>query len=160
MLSNDILRRVRWALDLNDDKVRELFALSGKEIKGEDLKTMFKKEDDSGFVRCPDSLAHYFFRGLIIQMRGKQEGGEDKAIPAPGEFTNNDALWYLRIAMKLKDDDVLAILKKVDVNISKGELGAFFRKKGHDNYRPCGDQFLRNFLAGFTAKYRGKPAEN
>jgi uncharacterized protein YehS (DUF1456 family) len=30
-----------------------------------------------------------------------------------------------------------------------------FRKVGHDNYRPCGDQLLRNFLKGLTLRVRG-----
>jgi uncharacterized protein YehS (DUF1456 family) len=33
-------------------------------------------------------------------------------------------------------------------------LTSFFRKMGQRNYRPCGDQFLRNFLVGLTAKSR------
>lgn len=153
MLTNDILRRVRYALNLNDAKVCELFALTGNVIQAEQLQTIFMKDDDPGFVRCPDSIAHQFFSGLILQRRGKREGQEN-VTPSTHELTNNDVLWYLRIAMQLKDEDVLAILTKVQVSISKGELNALFRKKGHDNYRACGDQFLRNFLAGFTATYR------
>lgn len=154
MLTNDVLRRVRYALNLNDAKVCEIFALTETSIKPEQLETIFSKDDEDSFVRCSDALAHQFFRGLIILRRGKQEGADDTVKSPAGELTNNDVLWYLRIAMQLKEDDVMAILKKVDVSISKAELNALFRKKGHDNYRPCGDQFLRNFLAGFTATYR------
>jgi uncharacterized protein YehS (DUF1456 family) len=154
MLTNDILRRVRYALDLNDAKVTEIFALDGVSVQSAQLETMFKKEDESGFVRCPDSLAHGFFRGLIVFKRGRREGQDGSVKAPPGEMTNNDALWYLRIAMQLKDDDVMAILKKVGVNVGKAELNALFRKKGGENFRPCGDQFLRNFLAGFSATYR------
>lgn len=154
MLTNDILRRVRWALNLNDAKVTEIFELAGITVKSGQLETIFKKDDEDGFIRCPDTLAHQFFRGLIIFKRGKKDGQDDTVKPAADAFTNNDALWYLRIAMQLKDDDVMAILKKANVNFGKGELNALFRKKGSDNYRPCGDQFLRNFLAGFTATYR------
>ena len=154
MLTNDILRRVRYALNLDDSKVTEIFALAGTAVTGEQLRTIFMKDDDPGFIRCPDSLAHQFFRGLIIFKRGKKEGTDDSAKPLAIELCNNDALWYLRIAMQLKDEDVLAILKKVGVTMGKSELNALFRKKGSDNFRPCGDQFLRNFLAGFTATYR------
>lgn len=154
MLTNDILRRVRYALNLNDAKVTEIFLLAGTTVTSVQLETIFKKEDEDGFVRCPDSLAHQFFRGLIISRRGKKDGPNESAKGPATELSNNDALWYLRIAMQLKDDDVSAILKKAEVNISKGELNALFRKKGSDNFRPCGDQFLRNFLAGFTATYR------
>jgi uncharacterized protein YehS (DUF1456 family) len=38
--------------------------------------------------------------------------------------------------------------------VSKPELSALFRKVGHTNYRPCGDQLLRNFLKGLTLRVR------
>jgi len=55
----------------------------------------------------------------------------------------------------LRDDDIVDILKLVDFNISKSELGAFFRKEDHPNYRECGDQVLRNFLNGLVIHLRG-----
>jgi len=154
MLTNDILRRVRYALNISDKQVREMFALAGIPIGDELLKTMFLKEDEAGFVRCPDAQAHIFFQGLVIARRGKKDGQDDANKAAPGELGNNDVLWYLRIALQMKDDDVVAALKKASVDVSASEINALFRKKGHKNYMPCGDQFLRNFLAGITATYR------
>lgn len=153
MLTNDILRRVRYALDLNDAKVTEIFTLAGIEIKPDRLASLFTKEDAADFVRCPDSLTHRFFAGLVLYKRGKQEG-KDPAPVRKDALCANDVLWYLRIALQLRDDDIIAMLKKAGVEIKKTELSSFFRKKGHPNYRECGDQFLRNFLAGFTATLR------
>ena len=153
MLTNDILRRVRYALDLNDSKVIELFALTGYKLDDDCLKSMFTKDDDESFVLCSDEIAHRFFSGLIISLRGRKD--TDSPSPARADrLTGNDVLWYLRIALSLRDDDVLAILKKGGMEIGKAELSAFFRKKDHSNYRSCQDQMLRNFLAGFTATYR------
>jgi uncharacterized protein YehS (DUF1456 family) len=45
---------------------------------------------------------------------------------------------------------MLAVLGKASVLISKPELSAMFRAEGHRNYKPCGDQFLRNFIRGLT----------
>lgn len=70
-------------------------------------------------------------------------------------LTNNDILKKLRVALELKDDDIIAILKLVDFEISRTELGAIFRKDDHPNYRPCGDQLLRNFLNGLVIYKRG-----
>jgi uncharacterized protein YehS (DUF1456 family) len=72
--------------------------------------------------------------------------------------TNNDIFKKLRVALKLKDDDIINILKLVDFKISKSELGAIFRKEDHPNYKECGDQLLRNFLNGLIIHLRG-PAE-
>ena len=74
-------------------------------------------------------------------------------------MTNNDIFKKLRVALKLKDDDILGILKLVDFKISKSELGAIFRKDDHPNYKECGDQLLRNFLNGLIIYMRG-PAKN
>ena len=70
-------------------------------------------------------------------------------------MTNNDILKKLRVALRLRDDDILEILKLVDFKIGKSELGALFRKEDHPNYRECGDQILRNFLNGLVIHLRG-----
>jgi uncharacterized protein YehS (DUF1456 family) len=70
-------------------------------------------------------------------------------------LTNNDILKKLRVALKLRDDDIVEILKLVDFKISKSELGAFFRKEDHPNYMPLQDQILRYFLNGLIIYKRG-----
>lgn len=70
-------------------------------------------------------------------------------------MTNNDILKKLRVALQLRDDDIVKILALVDFRISKSELGAFFRKEGHPKYKECGDQILRNFLNGLVIHLRG-----
>lgn len=70
-------------------------------------------------------------------------------------LTNNDILKKLRVALKLRDDDIIKICKLVDFNISKSELGALFRKEDHPKYMECGDQILRNFLNGLVIHLRG-----
>jgi uncharacterized protein YehS (DUF1456 family) len=70
-------------------------------------------------------------------------------------MTNNDILKKLRVALKLRDDDIVKILELVDFRISKSELSAFFRKEDHSKYMECGDQILRNFLNGLIIHLRG-----
>ena len=76
--------------------------------------------------------------------------------PPPMELpiTNNVVLKKLRVAFELKDEDLLAIIAAAGFSIGKPELSAFFRKSDHKHYRPCGDQFLRNFLKGLTFRFR------
>lgn len=69
---------------------------------------------------------------------------------------NNDILWKIRIALKLKDTDIIEILKLADFEITKTELSALFRKEGHKNYKQCGDQILRRFLDGLIIRNRAK----
>lgn len=70
-------------------------------------------------------------------------------------MSNNDIMKKLRVAMKFTDDDIIEVLKLVDFNITKAELGAIFRKDDHPNFKPCGDQILRNFLNGLIIYKRG-----
>jgi uncharacterized protein YehS (DUF1456 family) len=71
-------------------------------------------------------------------------------------LSNNDILKKLRVALSLKNDDIIEILALVDFEISKGALGDLFRNEDHPNYKPAGDQLLRNFLNGLVIYKRGK----
>ena len=70
-------------------------------------------------------------------------------------MSNNDILKKLRVALELRDDDIIHILSLEDFKVSKTELSAFFRKEDHPNYKPCGDQILRKFLNGLVKYKRG-----
>ncbi|HUW06423.1 MAG TPA: DUF1456 family protein [Williamwhitmania sp.] len=70
-------------------------------------------------------------------------------------MSNNEILKKLRVALHLRDDQIVEIMKLVDFNITKTELGAFFRAEDHPNYKTCGDQVLRNFLNGLIIHLRG-----
>tara|TARA_B100000768_G_scaffold127486_1_gene118099 strand:+ start:12815 stop:13063 length:249 start_codon:yes stop_codon:yes gene_type:complete len=70
-------------------------------------------------------------------------------------LTNNDILKKLRVALKMRDDDIVKVLSLVDFKISKSELGAFFRTEDHPKYMECQDQILRNFLNGLIIHKRG-----
>lgn len=72
----------------------------------------------------------------------------------PG-LSNNDIFKKLRVAHKLRDDDIVKICALVDFKVTKSELGAFFRSEGHEKYMECGDQILRNFLNGLVIHLRG-----
>ncbi len=61
-------------------------------------------------------------------------------------LTNNDILKKLRVALELRDDQVIEILKLVDFNVTKSEINALYRNPDHPKYMECGDQLLRNFL--------------
>jgi len=68
---------------------------------------------------------------------------------------NNDIFKKLRVALQLRDDQIVDILELADFKISKGELGNFFRNQDHPKYMECGDQILRNFLNGLIIYLRG-----
>lgn len=75
-------------------------------------------------------------------------------------LSNNDVLKKLRVALKLRDDDIVEIMGLVDFRISKGEIGNFCRKEDHPKYVEMKDQFLRNFLNGLVIYLRGPQQED
>ncbi len=157
MDNNDVLKRLRYALNVTDLKVVELFKSVGYDIPKGELEGIFKTEGEAGYVECGDGLMGRFLDALVLSLRGARAGArEGEGVPArPPRLDNNRVLKLLRIALELKDDDIVAIMRLAGIEVSKSEVSALFRKKGHPNYRPCGDQFLRNFLVGLTAKLRG-----
>ena len=154
MNNNDILRQLRYALNMNDSTMIEIFKLADHEIGQSILTGLLKKEDEEGFVNCGDVVLGYFLDGLILYKRGRKEMKPGETRRPDSRLTNNIILKKLRIALELKEDDMLAVLKLAEVDISKSELSALFRKEGHKNYKECGDQFLRKFLKGLSIRYR------
>ena len=153
MTNNDLLRRLRYALNLSGVGIAEICALGGHEIGPADVLKLLKKEDEHGFVACDDAVMAAFLDGLIISRRGPRDTLPGTAQPSDGLLNNNLILRKLRIALELNDADMLAVFRKAGVSLSKPELSALFRGVGQRNYKECGDQLLRNFVRGLTLSF-------
>ena len=131
-----------------------IFALADCTVTREQISDWLKKDDDPTYKACTDTQLAIFLNGLINDKRGKKDGAQ----PEPETKLDNNIIFRkLKIALNLKEEDTLAILKSAGLIISKHELSAFFRKAGHKHYRACKDQILRNFLKGLQLKHH--PAE-
>lgn len=151
MINNDVIRSVRFMLNISEFKLVEIVELGGGEVTQAKMNAYLKKDDEPGFEECPQNVMARFLNGLIYFRRGKDESRPPLAPELP---TNNVVLKKLRVAFELKDEDIIAMLERDNLKVSKTELSAFFRKEGHPNYRSCGDQFLRRFLKGLTTRLR------
>ncbi|WP_026564397.1 DUF1456 family protein [Bacillus sp. UNC41MFS5] len=163
MDNNDILIRLRYALELKNKEMAEIFKLGGVEVTvPEVIKVLTKSDDEAEYdeqIKCNNIMFDSFLNGLIIYKRGKQE-------PKPGQpdtpessikksaNVNNLLLKKVKIALALTTEDLLEIFENAGITVTKGELGALLRKEGHKNYKECGDKFARNFLKGLALKYR------
>lgn len=153
MTNNDTLRRIRYALDINDATIVEICRLGGHDLEKSSVTSLLKKEEEEGYLACSDLVMGSFLDGLIIQKRGRKENNADQE-DAASHITNNIILKKLRIALELKEDALLEILELANASITKAKLSALFRKEGHKNYKECGNQFLRSFLKGLTIRFR------
>src|SRR5690606_7487464 len=127
MNNNDILRSIRYTFDFSDATMIEIFAMGGQTVSRSEISDWLKKEDKPEFKALNDFHLAVFLNGFIIYKRGKKEGEQPVA---EDQLNNNIIFRKIKIALKLKDEDILKILGKVDKNLSKHELSAFFRKPG------------------------------
>ncbi len=149
MTNNDILRRLRYAFDFNDDQMISFWAAAEVEVTRGQVSDWMKKEDDPQYESMHDKQLAIFLNGLIAVNRGKREGEQ----PKPEKTLNNNIIMRkLKIALELKAEEIVEIMGLADLKVSKHEVSAIFRKEGQRQYRPCLDQFLRNFLDGLMVK--------
>jgi uncharacterized protein YehS (DUF1456 family) len=153
MTNNDVLRKVRYTFDYNDDKMMALFTAGGQEVTRAELSDWLKKDEDPDFKGIYDKPLATFLNGFIIEKRGKRDGEQ----PVPEKSLNNNIIFRkLKIALTLTDDDIIDIFQLADFTASKHEISALFRNPTHKHYRLCKDQFLRNFLLGMQFKFHKK----
>jgi uncharacterized protein YehS (DUF1456 family) len=166
MNNNDKLIRLRYALDIRNTEMVEIFKLGGIELpKEEVLKILTRSKDNSDDEHddidenegLSDEMIESFLNGFIIFKRGKQEPkpGQPERPELSNECVNNILLKKLKIALSLTTEDMQDIFLKAGIIVTKGELGALLRREGHKNYKECLDNFARNFLKGLAIKYRG-----
>lgn len=156
MNNNDILRRLRFTFDYPDSKVVEIFAMGDMTIEESQVAPWLLKDDDPTQIKLKDVELASFLNGLIVLNRGQKEG---VTMVAERQLNNNLVFRKLRIALAMKDTDIISVYDEVDMNISKGELSAIFRNPKQKQYRACQDQFLRNFLLGLQYRHRGRSGE-
>lgn len=152
MTNNDVIRSVRYILNISDAKLVDIFKLADFEIKIEDVSDFLLAEDDPNYLRCDDETMAYFLDGLIYFKRGRDESRPK--IPFELPMTNNNILKKLRVAFALKEEDMHALFDLVNFKIGRAELTAMQRRKGQPNYRECGDQVVRYLLKGLAGHLR------
>jgi uncharacterized protein YehS (DUF1456 family) len=160
MTNNDILRRLRYALNLTDGQVAKAIAHIGGDSNLAQVGRWLMQDDNDGFLELSDAELCRFLDGLIIEKRGPRPDG---TTPEPQEFlSTNEVLKKLRIALALRDDDMTAIFNRAEFVVTKAELGSFFRKEGQRNFRKCPEQVLRKFIQGLgkAAQTEEGSAEN
>lgn len=153
MENNHTLRSLRYTLDLSEARIVHVLQLANYAIDKETVARLLLREDQAEYLPCTDEVMAHFLAGLVTLKRGVS----DTHPPRPVEpyISNNVVLKKLRVAFELKEEDLHAIMRGAGFPLSKPELSALFRQEGQKNFRPCGDQILRNFLRGLTMRLQG-----
>lgn len=150
MNNNEILKRIKNILHLDNEEVVKIFTFSNLKIDPDQINNWIKEVEESGYQKLADHHLAPFLNGLIDYKRGKKEG----APPRDEKRLNNNIIFTkLKIALNLKTDDILEIMSAADFPFRKLELGALFRKSDNKHYRECKDPVLDAFLGGLEIKY-------
>lgn len=129
----------------------EIFKSGGLEVTREEVSNWLKKEEDAEYQTIIDKQLATFLNGFIILKRGKK----DDALPVAEKSVNNNLiLRKIKIALNMREEDMLEIFALRNFRLSKHELSAFFRNPSQAQYRDCKDQILRNFMMGLSLKFR------
>ncbi|MBN2222654.1 MAG: DUF1456 family protein [Vallitaleaceae bacterium] len=172
MNNNEILIRLRYALDIKNSDVIQIFRLGGIQVTLEEVSGLLSKEwkeitndiqsqemlqKNEKFVLCSNKMLDGFLNGFIQFKRGPQPNQDTpKVITDEKVSMNNLLLKKLKIALSLTGEDMLEIFTLAETKISKGELGNLMRKQDDRKYVECKDNYARKFLKGLTIKYRKK----
>ncbi len=153
MQTNDVLRRLRYALNLRDADVADMMNQAGEpRVTPLHVTTLLLPDDHEDQEECSFDELERALDGLILARRGPSD--PDRPTPPRASLTNNAILKKLRIAMSFKQQDMLDTLTAGGMTITPPELSALFRKPTHKHFRPCGDQLLRYFLVGLARRER------
>lgn len=153
MRNDDIIQSIRYILDVGEGEIANILKLTDYKPKRKEIEYIFDETiPEDRKVDTTHELTAYFLDGLIYYKRGKSDKHPPRPIRTP--VTNNMVLKKLRVAFKLRDDDILNILKSTGFEISKSEVNALFQKESHSNYMEAGDQVLRYFLKGLAERER------
>lgn len=163
MENNETVRRLRWALSIDDADAARMTRAGGVDASAADAAAWRAREEDPARVECSDPALGALLAGLVLERRGPRQRPDEvpapsarppaTAAPAGGggsaRVDNNAVMKAVRIALELRSDEVAGF-----VGLSVAETASLFRRPGTRNYRRCGDQVLRRFFAAVAARER------
>ncbi len=145
MTNNYKLSTIMSALKLDKVDILKSYKLVDKKITQDDVDDILREPSDEKFILLDSKGFELFLNGFIIYKRGPSD---KKVKKQKIYFSNNIILKKLKIALDLKDEDIVAIFKNDGLEITKSQLTAYFRRDGHINYRKCSDSLLKRFING------------
>lgn len=154
MTNNDMLRKIRTALALEAADIERIFETVDFPVDASLQAGYFLEVDAEGHVACPNSALAAFLEGLIVDRRGPNPERTEPPAFTETPLDNSDVLKKLRIALDMRHPDIVTTLSNAGAFPSKTDLAAWFRKKGHVQYRNAADAVMNAFLGGYKPPRR------
>lgn len=150
MKINDILYKIKTALSLDNESILKAYALAEYPMSEERLESILKRHQDKGYIKADYEELGLFLDGLVLLKRGASLKAHDDEVV---ELSNNLILKKLRVAMQLKESELVIIFALADMELTKRQVGSLFRKENHKNFKLCSDELLMVFLEGLDEFY-------
>jgi len=151
MKINDILFKIKTALSLKNSEIVKAYSLVEYTMTEERLNNVLKRRQDQGYEEANYEELGLFLDGLVLLKRGEnsKKVESDEVV----ELTNNLILKKLRVAMNLKESDLVIVFALAEVVLNKRQIGSLFRKEGGKNFKACSDELLFAFIEGLDEFY-------
>ena len=151
MQINDILFKLKTALSIDNESLIKAYALAEYEMKEERLNSILKRRQDKGYEDATYEELGVFLDGLVLLKRGPSDkvANDDEVVA----LTNNLILKKVRVAMELKEPELVILFALAEVSLTKRQIGSLFRKEGSKNFKECSDELLIKFLEGLDEFY-------
>lgn len=152
MNPSEIIIAIKEALNLNRPKMLTIYSLLDYPMSKERLDKILKNSSNKQSAIATYEELGLFLDGLILFKRKeqppKQEQEEDEVV-----LSNNLILKKIRVALNLKEVELLMIFQLVGFEISKSKIKDLFRSEEHPKYIECSNKILKAFLAGLNEFY-------
>ena len=151
MQINDILFKLKKALSLTPKEMIKAYALANYEMTQERLESILKRRQDKGYSEATYEELGVFLDGLVLLKRGASDkvATDDESV----SLSNNLILKKVRVAMELREPELVILFALAEQELSKRQIGALFRKEGTKNFKSCSDELLMAFLEGLDEFY-------
>lgn len=148
---NDILYKIKTALSLDNESMLKAYALADYSMSVERLESILKRHQDKGYAEASYEELGVFLDGLVLLKRGPSPkiANKDEVI----DLTNNLILKKLRVALELKEAELVIIFALAEVPLTNRQVGSLFRREGSKNFKTCSDELLMAFLEGLDEFY-------
>jgi uncharacterized protein YehS (DUF1456 family) len=81
--NNDILKKLRIALQLQDTDIVDILKLADFEASTSEVNALFRNPEHKNYRECGDQLLRRFLDGLIIKNRGPRRRRLVRTLPKP-----------------------------------------------------------------------------
>jgi uncharacterized protein YehS (DUF1456 family) len=145
MRNNTLIRSIQKSLKLSSETILSIYQIADSDISLTDIEDVLKHESEDNYVELSDEGLLLFLDSLIVHLRGNS-GNPPQSV----DIDNNVVLKKLRIALNMRDDDMVAIFAFTERPLKKSEITPFFRKNNHKQYKGCQDPLMRTFFKGLS----------